>query len=96
MSRVATNRVTQILNAKYEKANLLEVIDINCKHLNIDQRNKLLRLLVQYEELFDGTLGDWKGESVSFELKPDAKPYPADHLLSCTSTRIPLKWLLRD
>jgi hypothetical protein len=75
VSRVATNRVTQILDAKYEKANLPEVVNNNCKHLTINQRNKLLRLLIQYEELFDGTLGDWKGESVNFELKPDAKPY---------------------
>ena len=75
MSHVATSRVTQLLDAKYEKANLSEVVDNNCKHLNIDQRNILLKLLIQYEELFDGTLGDWKGESVNFELKPDAKPY---------------------
>ena len=25
--------------------------------------------------MFDGTLGDWKGKSVNFELKPGAKPY---------------------
>jgi hypothetical protein len=75
VSRVANNRVTQILDAKYEKANLPEVVDNNCKHLTTHQQNKLLKLIVQYEELFDGTLGDWKGESGNFELKPDAKPY---------------------
>ena len=75
MSRVATNRVTQILDAKYEKANLPEVVDNNCKHLPIYQQNKFLRLLIQYEELFDGTLGDWKRELLNFELEPDAKPY---------------------
>ena len=75
ISRVATNRVTQILDAKYEKANLPEVVENNCKHLNVQQRNELLRLLIQHEELFDGTLGDWQDELVSFELKPDAKPY---------------------
>ena len=32
-------------------------------------------MLIQYEDLFDGTLGDWKGELVNVELKPDAKPY---------------------
>ena len=57
VSRVATNRVTQILDAKYGKANLPEVVDNNYKHLTIDQQNKLLRLLIQYEELFDGTQG---------------------------------------
>ena len=75
VSRVATKRVTHILDAKCEKANLPEVVDNNYKHLTIDQQNKLHRLLIQYEELFDGTLGDWKGELVNFELKPDAKPY---------------------
>jgi hypothetical protein len=55
ISRVATNRVTQILDAKYEKANLPEVVENNCKHLNVQQRNDLLRLLIQHEELSDGT-----------------------------------------
>jgi hypothetical protein len=32
-------------------------------------------LLLKFEELFDGTLGDWKLSPVSFELKEGAKPY---------------------
>jgi hypothetical protein len=28
-----------------------------------------------YEELFNGTLGDWKTQPVSFELKEGARPY---------------------
>jgi len=75
ISRVATKRVTKILDAKYEKANLPEIVDDNCTHLSVIQRNALLRLLLQHEELFDGTLGDWRGEEVTFELKPEAKPY---------------------
>jgi hypothetical protein len=35
----------------------------------------LLALLLKFEELYDGTLGDWKLLPVSFELKEDAKPY---------------------
>ena len=35
----------------------------------------LLELLIKFEELFDGTLGDWKTDPVSFELKEGAKPY---------------------
>jgi hypothetical protein len=43
--------------------------------------NSLLALLLKFEELFDGTLGDWKLPPVSFELKESAKlyhgrPYP--------------------
>jgi hypothetical protein len=30
---------------------------------------------MEFEELFDGTLGDWKTEPVSFELKEGTKPY---------------------
>ena len=75
VSKIATNRVTKILDAKYEKANLPKVVDDNCNHLSVNESNSLLRLLLQYEELFDGTLGDWQDEPVKFELQPDAKPY---------------------
>ncbi len=37
--------------------------------------SSLLALLLKFEELFDGTLGDWKLPPVSFELKEGAKPY---------------------
>ena len=52
----------KILNAKYDKANLPEIVNTNCKHLTATQCNALLRLLLEHEELFDGTLGDWRGE----------------------------------
>ncbi len=32
-------------------------------------------MLTEFEELFDGTLGDWKTEPISFELKDSVKPY---------------------
>ena len=32
-------------------------------------------MLTEFEELFDGTLGDWNTELMSFELKEGAKPY---------------------
>jgi hypothetical protein len=35
----------------------------------------LLALLLKFEELFDGMLGDWKLLPVSLELKEGAKPY---------------------
>ncbi len=64
-----------ILDAKYEKADLQSVVSANCTHLSLPDQNKLLELLTEYEELFDGTLGDWNTEPVSFELKEGAKPY---------------------
>ena len=45
-SRVATNQVTQILDAKYEQANLPKVIRDNCGHINVQQHNDLLRLII--------------------------------------------------
>jgi hypothetical protein len=54
----ATKRVMQILDAKYQKADLQLIVRDNCKHLSTDQQKKLLQLLTKYELLFDGTLGD--------------------------------------
>lgn len=70
------NRVTKILDAKYEKADL-EQVTSSCNHLSKDEQNALLRLLKKYEILFDGTLGDWKGSEVHFQVKPGTKPYHA-------------------
>ena len=63
----ATKCVTQILNAKYKKADLQSIVRDNCKHLSANQKRKLLQLLTKYESLFDGTLGDWKNKPVSFQ-----------------------------
>ncbi len=54
----ATNYVTQIIDAKYQKADLQSIVRDNCKHLSANQQKKLLQLLKKYESLFDGTLGD--------------------------------------
>ena len=49
-------------------------METQCQHLTMIQRNELLKLLQKFEELFDGTLGTWKTDSVDFELKDDWKP----------------------
>jgi hypothetical protein len=51
----ATKGVTQILDAKYQKADLQSIVRDNCKHLSANQQKKLLQLLTKYELLFDGT-----------------------------------------
>ena len=71
----ATKQVVYILDAKYEKADLQSVVSANCTHLSLQDQNNLLELLTEYEELFDGTLGDSNTEPVSFELKEGTKPY---------------------
>ncbi len=40
-----TKRVTQCLDAKYQKADLQSIVRDNYKHLNADQQNKLVQLL---------------------------------------------------
>jgi hypothetical protein len=37
----ATKHVTQILDAKYQKADLQSIVRDNCKHLNADQQKKV-------------------------------------------------------
>lgn len=70
-----TARVTKILDAKYEPADLPRVVNENCPHLSHEQKAELLKLLEKHESMFQGKLGCWDDEFVHFELKPDAKPY---------------------
>jgi hypothetical protein len=61
--------------AKYNKADLPSIVKDNCAHLSAPHQSLLLALLLKYEELFDGMLGDWKLLPVSIELKEGVKPY---------------------
>ena len=70
-----TDRTVKILDAVYTKADLPSVVENNCSHLSLHQRTQLLKLLTEFEDLFDGTLGEWDTDPVSLELKPDVKPY---------------------
>ena len=72
----ATERIKQILDAKYEKADLDAVAE-SCTHLGEIQQRQLLDVLLEHEELFDGTLGRYKPSKYNIELKDDAKPYHA-------------------
>ncbi len=74
-TRKATKGIVEILDANYDKADLLGIVKINCVHLSTSHCNLLLEFLLKFKELFDGTLGDWKLLPVSFELKKGAKPY---------------------
>ncbi len=85
----ATKHVTWILDAKYKKADLQSIVRDNCKHLSADQQKKLLQLLMKYESLFDGTLGDWKTKRVSFQLKEGVSPSMAELSQCQKSTKKP-------
>jgi hypothetical protein len=67
--------MVKLVDAKYEKADLPATFRENRSHLTVSDREKLLSVLLNFELLFDGTLGDWKLPPVSFELKKGMKPY---------------------
>jgi hypothetical protein len=71
-----SKRLKKILDAKYEKANLPKIIE-GYSHLNKEQKNSLLKLLIKFESLFDGTLGMWKDTDYKIKLKENVKPYHA-------------------
>jgi hypothetical protein len=90
-TRNGTKCVVEILGAKYDKADLPSpcIVKNNCTHLSTSHCNLLLALLLKFEELFDGMLGDWKLLPVSFELKEGAKmyhgrPYPIPKIHKAT------------
>ena len=70
-----TNRAVEILDANYEKADLGKIVNDNCVHLSANKQTILLALFLEFEELFDGTLGDWKGSDISLELKKGETPF---------------------
>ena len=72
--RTAPKQLRLILDIKYKKADLYMVMKTQRKHLMMTQHNDLLKLLQKFEELFNGTLGTQKTDTVDFELKEDAKP----------------------
>jgi hypothetical protein len=92
-----TKRVVEILDAKYEKGDLLAIIREICSHLTASNREKLLIELLRFKSLFDGTLGEWKLPPVSFELKEGMKPchgrpYPIPHKYKANLMK-EIKWL---
>ena len=65
--------IKKILDAKYEPANLDEVVD-GITYLNPTEKTKLHRLLRKHENLFDGTLRKWVGKPYEIELKEGVMP----------------------
>jgi hypothetical protein len=63
----ATKCVVEILDTKFEKADLPAITRENCSLLNASNREKLLSVLLRFELLNDSTLDDWKLPHVSFE-----------------------------
>ena len=62
-------------SGRYDKADIPGIGRDNCKHLKPSERESLLALLLKFEQVFDGNLGNWNLPPVSFELKEGAKPF---------------------
>ena len=75
----ATKLLRIILDAKYEKSDLHKIMESQCRHLTMIQRNEFLKLFQIFEELFDGILGNLEMDPVYFELKRIRIQYARDH-----------------
>jgi hypothetical protein len=84
----ATKHVVEILDAKYDKADLPSIVKNNCTHLTTSHCNLLLALLLKFEELFAGMLRDWKLRTISFKLKEVPSRTVAGLTLSQRYTRL--------
>jgi hypothetical protein len=76
----------KILNAKYEKVQIDDVVN-QLKHLNVQQQAGIKRVLSEFTKLFDGTLGVYPHRKFHIDLEPNAKlkhcrpnPVPVIHL----------------
>ncbi len=75
-TELATQQVVKILDAKYVKANLPELVKNNCTNLSPSEQDQLLELLEEFEDLFDGTLGVWDIEPVTFDKTLSWQSFP--------------------
>jgi hypothetical protein len=71
---------TEILDAKYEKVLVDDVIDQHT-HLNAHQKSDIRQVINKHTKLFDGTLGVYPHKTFHIDLLPGAtpkhsRPYP--------------------
>jgi hypothetical protein len=64
---------TEILDAKYERADVVEVVK-GLTHLKAHQKADLLGLLQENNKMFDGTLGVYPHKKVHIDFDLNAKP----------------------
>ena len=76
---------TGLKQVTYEKHDLQAIVPKKCAHLTVYQQNKLLSALEEHAAIFKGKQGQWTGDEVHVELKPDSKP------IRCKLYPIPLK-----
>jgi hypothetical protein len=65
--------VTEILDAKYEKTDVVEVVK-GLTHLNAHPKADFLQVLQENNNMFNGTLGVYPHKKVHIDIDPNAKP----------------------
>ena len=75
----STGIMVKILDSTFAKADMKQVV--NDIKLNAKERTLLLRLLEEFKDLFNVTLGYWDTEPVDIELKLDYKPFNSRYYL---------------
>eukprot|EP00957_Ditylum_brightwellii_P114593 8738052-Ditylum_brightwellii.AAC.1 len=63
---------TKILDAKYEFIGVIDVVDRQ-DHLSQSQKDNLLSMLWNHQQMFDGTLGKYPHKEFHIDINPDAK-----------------------
>ena len=66
--------MVKTLDSTYLKSDLKQVAN-NSTQLNAEEITLLICLLGDFEDLFDGTLGDWADDPVDLEINPYSKPF---------------------
>ena len=74
VTQQATERMIKIFDSKYKKENLKAIV-ARAKHLNQIEKDLLYKLLLKYEDIFDGLLREWKTEPVDFKMIDRAQPH---------------------
>ncbi|DBA04493.1 TPA: hypothetical protein N0F65_011041 [Lagenidium giganteum] len=70
----AERRMIDILDAKYRKVTVNECVPT---HLTEDEQAALRQLLLEFDDLNEGTIGTMPGEPYSFNLKEGVRPFHA-------------------
>jgi len=66
--------IQRMTEEKYSPADLPAEVE-KCAHLTQLEKTQLLKVLNEFQDLFDGSLGTWKTSPVQLELREGAKPY---------------------
>ena len=70
-----------ILDAKYGKVEIEEVIKDNCSHLSPDKQCQLRDMLLKHETLFGGVLKTFPGQPMPLGLFPGQHQFIGDHIM---------------